>query len=113
MCPLHIAQEKKANEVDEAHNNGEAKASDAKTDDTKANGTKVNDTKAAPQSSDIGVGVEPSGGPAYMHSRKLSPIAPVFVPRLNQDPGKAIDASGESSSSAKKQTKGLSASAWA
>ncbi|KAL7918019.1 hypothetical protein ACQKWADRAFT_331187 [Trichoderma austrokoningii] len=97
-CPCHIAQEKKAKEVDGVHNNDEVKASDAK----------VNDTEAAPQS--LAAGVD---GFAHTHSRKLSPIAPIFVPRLNQDLGQAMDTDGENNSSAEKQMKGLLASQWA
>ncbi|KAK1242537.1 hypothetical protein MKX08_005349 [Trichoderma sp. CBMAI-0020] len=120
-CPRHTAQEKKAKEIDEARNSGEMKASDAKVNNAKVTNVKANDTKATPQSPDVdvdgdidvGVGVEPSSGPAYTHSRKLSPVAPVFVPRRNQDPGQAMDTNGEDSSSTQKPTKGLSASMWA
>lgn len=98
-----MAQEKKAKKVDETHNNGEVKASDAK----------ANDTKAAPPSLEVGVDIESSSGPSYTHSRKLSPVAPVFVPRLEQDLEHAVDTNGENSSSIKKTTKGLSASMWA
>ncbi|KAM0473453.1 hypothetical protein ACHAPX_008200 [Trichoderma viride] len=120
-CSRHTAQEKKAKEVDEARKNGEMKASDAKVNNVKVTDTKANDTKAAPQSpdvdvdidGDVDVGYEPTSGPAYTHSRKLSPVAPVFVPRAYQDLGQAMDANGENSSSIQKSTKGLSASMWA
>lgn len=108
-------------EVVEARSNGEMKASDAKFNNTKVTDVRVNETKATPQNPDLDVdgdididfGVEPSSGPAYTHSRKLSPVAPVFVPRRNQDLGQALDTNGEDSCSIKKSTKGLSASLWA
>ncbi|UKZ95193.1 uncharacterized protein TrAFT101_010044 [Trichoderma asperellum] len=100
-CPRHMTQEKNAEKVDEGYDNGEVKESD----------DKVNDTKTAPKSADVDI--EPSSGPGYSHSRKLSPVAPVFVPRLHQDPVQAMDTNGENDLSIKKSTKGLSASMWA
>lgn len=96
-------------------------ASDSKVNNVKVADTKTNDVKAIPQSpdvdvdvdGDVDVGYEPTSGPAYTHSRKLSPIAPVFVPRVNQDLGQAMDTNGETSSNLKKPIKGLSASVWA
>lgn len=116
-----MAQEKKAKEVDEAQNKGEMEASDFKVNNVKVADTNANDTKAAPPSpdvdvdidGDVDVGYEPTSGPAYTHSRKLSPVAPVFVPGANQDLGQAMDTDGQNSSTIKKSTKGLSASVWA
>lgn len=101
-----MAQEKSTKKADKVHDNGEAKESDAK----------ASDTKTAPKSPGVDVeSNEPNSGPGYSHSRKLSPVAPVFVPRLNQDqdPEQFIDADEENSPSVKKSTKGLSASMWA
>ncbi|KAL7900905.1 hypothetical protein HDV63DRAFT_369949 [Trichoderma sp. SZMC 28014] len=120
-CPRQMAQEKKAKEVDEAQNKGEMEASDFKVNNVKVADTNANDTKAAPPSpdvdvdidGDVDVGYEPTSGPAYTHSRKLSPVAPVFVPGANQDLGQAMDTDGQNSSTIKKSTKGLSASVWA
>lgn len=95
-----MAQEKNAEKVDEVYDNVEVKQSD----------DNVNDNKNAPKSQDVDI--EPSSGPGYSHSRKLSPVAPVFVPRL-QDPEQAMDTNGENDLSIKKPTKGLLASMWA
>ncbi|KAH8123961.1 hypothetical protein FP744_10003188 [Trichoderma asperellum] len=99
-CPQNMAQEKNAEKVDEVYDNVEVKESD----------DNVNDNKNAPKSQDVDI--EPSSGPGYSHSRKLSPVAPVFVPRL-QDPEQAMDTNGENDLSIKKPTKGLLASMWA
>jgi hypothetical protein len=101
-----MAQENKAKEIDEAHNNVEAKASD-----TKANGTEASQNPNVEVDADRGV--EPRSGPVYSHSRKLSPIAPVFVPRLYQNPEQVTDIKEENTPSVKKTTKGLLASMWA
>lgn len=67
----------------------------------------ASDRKTTPKSQDV------DGEPGYSHSRKLSPDAQVFVPRLNQDQEQAMDTNGEDSPSIKKLIKGLSASIWA
>ncbi|KAL6901768.1 hypothetical protein GGI43DRAFT_383364 [Trichoderma evansii] len=101
-CPCHITQAKNASTAYGAHDdNGEMKAGNVKAIVT------TNDTKPAPKSPDV------DSGHGYSHSRKLSPVAPVFVPRLNQDQEQAMDTNGEDSPSIKKLTKGLSASMWA
>lgn len=47
------------------------------------------------------------------HSRKLSPVAPVFVPANNGASQQSAGVNGESKISAAQQTKGLSGSMWA
>ncbi|RFU76360.1 hypothetical protein TARUN_5886 [Trichoderma arundinaceum] len=92
-CPLYKAPERNIDSVDEKRSNG---------------GVAVGELNNTSQSS--GVEVKSNNGSAYSHSRKLSPVAPVFVPNNKDVP--AIT-KGEHQDPIKNSTKGLKASMWA
>ncbi|KAL7788279.1 hypothetical protein V8C37DRAFT_411699 [Trichoderma ceciliae] len=100
-CPWHMPQEKSIHKVDEV-----LSSSKAKVDKAKASGSHDDPNNS-------GAKVETNNGFSYSHSRKLSPVAPVFVPNDNEAQERIASANGECQASIKKSTKGLSASMWA
>jgi hypothetical protein len=60
-----------------------------------------------------GVERKPNNEFSHSHSRKLSPDAPVFVPKVNEAQEQTDGTNGEHQISNEKPTKGLSASMWA